>query len=158
MKPQNKFARALLRIPVPWVFVLMYLIGAGLEQIFHFRRFADYGFITPTGLLVFLLGAALAAWGWLIFLSRRTTTIPGETPRTLVTSGPYQFTRNPMYVGLSIAYLGEAVIQHQVIPVVLLPLIIAYVNQVVIPVEEERLRAVFGHEYDRYAARVRRWL
>jgi protein-S-isoprenylcysteine O-methyltransferase Ste14 len=158
MKPQSKLARTLLRIPVPWVFVLMYLVGAGLESIFHFGRFVDYGFVTPAGILVFALGAALAAWGWFIFRSKGTTTVPGESSRTLVTWGPYQFTRNPMYVGLSIAYLGEAAIQHHVIPVILLPLTIAYVNQVVVPLEEERLRAVFGHQYQQYAARVRRWL
>ena len=63
-----------------------------------------------------------------------------------------------MYVGLSIAYLGEAGILHQLAPVILLPLMIVYLNQVVIPLEEERLRAVFGDEYERYRARVRRWL
>ena len=63
-----------------------------------------------------------------------------------------------MYVGLVIAYLGEAAILHQVAPVILLPLTIAYLNRVVIPVEEARLREVFGAEYERYRNRVRRWL
>jgi protein-S-isoprenylcysteine O-methyltransferase Ste14 len=47
---------------------------------------------------------------------------------------------------------------HQIVPVVLLPLTIAYLNQVVIPVEEDRLRAVFGAEYQQYQNGVRRWL
>jgi protein-S-isoprenylcysteine O-methyltransferase Ste14 len=63
-----------------------------------------------------------------------------------------------MYVGLSVVYLGEAGILHQVVPVILLPLTIAYLNRVVIPLEEERLHAVFGVEYERYGNRVRRWL
>jgi protein-S-isoprenylcysteine O-methyltransferase Ste14 len=63
-----------------------------------------------------------------------------------------------MYVGLAVAYLGEACILRQVIPVILLPLLIAYLNQFVIPIEDERLRVVFGHEYERYAGKVRRWL
>ena len=63
-----------------------------------------------------------------------------------------------MYVGLSVAYVGEAAILHQIVPVVLLPLTIAYLNRVIIPIEEERLHAVFGAEYERYQNDVRRWL
>ena len=133
-------------------------MGAGLQPIFRLGKIANYRFLTPTGSLGFVLGAALAAWGWLIFWSRRTTRVPGEASSTLVTWGPYQFTRNPMYVGLAVAYLGEACILRQVIPVILLPLLIAYLNQFVIPIEDERLRVVFGHEYERYAGKVRRWL
>jgi protein-S-isoprenylcysteine O-methyltransferase Ste14 len=118
----------------------------------------DYNFLTTTGAVVFVLGAALAGWGWLIFRRARTTRVPGETSTTLVTWGPYRFTRNPMYVGLFVAYLGEAGILHQVVPVILLPLTITYLNRVVIPIEEERLHEVFGAEYERYGNRVRRWL
>lgn len=63
-----------------------------------------------------------------------------------------------MYVGLTVAYLGEAGMLKQVWPVVLLPLTIAYLNWIVIPVEEARLHEVFGEEYEQYQARVRRWV
>jgi protein-S-isoprenylcysteine O-methyltransferase Ste14 len=63
-----------------------------------------------------------------------------------------------MYVGLSIAYVGEAAILHQILPVVLLPLTIVYLNQIIIPVEEKRLRAVFGADFEQYQNAVRRWL
>jgi len=59
---------------------------------------------------------------------------------------------------LSVAYIGEAAILHQIVPVVLLPLTIAYLNRFVIPVEEERLHSVFGNEYKQYQKNVRRWL
>ena len=156
---RGPLARILLRVPVPWVFVLTYLAGAGLEIAFRRRGLIPgYEWLTPAGFVIFILGAGLAAWGWLIFRRARTTRVPGESSTTLVTGGPYRFTRNPMYVGLAIAYLGEAAIQHQILPVVLLPLTLAYLNQVVIPVEEERLRAVFGAEYELYQSTVRRWL
>ena len=63
-----------------------------------------------------------------------------------------------MYVGLTLAYLGEAGLLHQVWPIVLLPLTLAYVNWAVIPVEEARLKEVFQDIYDRYCQTVRRWL
>ncbi len=64
--------------------------------------------------------------------------------------------RNPMYIGLSVAYVGEAAILHQIVPVVLLPLTITYLNRVVIPIEEERLHAVFGVKYEQYQNEVGR--
>jgi len=149
---------ALLRIPVPWVFVLSYLIGAGLEVIFQLGRFMNHRLLTPTGSAVFAIGAALAGWGWLIFHHVGTTRVPGETSTALVTWGPYRFTRNPMYLGLSVSYVGEAGILHHMIPIILLPLTIAYLNRVVIPVEEKRLQAEFGVEYENYTKRVGRWL
>ena len=154
----RRLSRALLRIPVPWVFVLTYLVGAGLEVIFQLGRLMNYRILTPTGSAVFASGAVLAGWGWVMFHRAGTTRVPGETSTALVTWGPYRFTRNPMYLGLSVAYVGEAGILHQMIPVILLPLIIAYLNRVVIPVEEKRLQAEFGVEYEDYTKRVSRWL
>jgi protein-S-isoprenylcysteine O-methyltransferase Ste14 len=114
--------------------------------------------LTPVGFVIFTFSAGLAAWGWFIFRHARTTRVPGEDSTTLVTSGPYRLMRNPMYVGLSVAYVGEAAILHQIVPVVLLPLTIAYLNRAVIPIEEERLLAVFGAEYKQYQNNVRRCL
>jgi protein-S-isoprenylcysteine O-methyltransferase Ste14 len=76
----------------------------------------------------------------------------------LVTWGPYRFTRNPMCVGLVLAYLEEAGILHHVGPAVVLPLVIAYVNWIVIPLEEAKLSEAFGDRFEGYRARVRRWL
>ena len=155
----GQVAKALLRVPVPWVFVLTYLVGVGIEVAFRTGGFfRNSRLLTPVGFVIFSLGAGFAAWGWLIFWRVRTTRVPGEDSTTLVTRGPYQVTRNPMYVGLSMAYVGEAAILHQIAPVVLLPLTIIYLNRVVIPVEEERLHSVFGAEYEQYQNHVRRWL
>jgi len=156
--PRNIF-RYLLVVPVPWVFVLGYLVGVALEFAF-FRKGSLDGpeWVVRAGVGVFVAGAALAAWGWIIFYKAKTTTVPGEASSTLVTHGPYRATRNPMYVGLSIAYLGEAGILKQVAPVAMLPLVIAYLNWIVIPTEEARLQQVFGDAYQNYRSRVRRWL
>jgi protein-S-isoprenylcysteine O-methyltransferase Ste14 len=155
----GQLATALLRVPVPWVFVLTYLAGVGMEAAFHRGGFfRDSKLLTPVGLVIFTFGLGFAAWGWFIFYRAGTTRVPGQASTTLVTSGPYRLMRNPMYVGLSLAYIGEAAILHQIVPVVLLPLTIAYLNQVVIPTEEDRLRAAFGAEYEQYLNDVRRWL
>ena len=151
--------RFLLRIPVPWVFVLSYLAGVVIEYATRPHSFAKkVPWLSMSGAVVLVIGAAIAAWGWLTFRKARTTTVPGETSSQFVTWGPYRFMRNPMYVGLAVAYVGEALILRQIWPVLLLPLVIAYVNWVVIPVEESKLTEVFGAEYTRYKTRTRRWL
>lgn len=148
-----------MRVPVPWVFVLTYIVGVGLEYGLPFRvRNEPLAGVSVAGGLLFGIGAAIAGWGLLTFRVARTTTVPGRASSRLVTWGPYRFSRNPMYVGLIVAYLGEAGILQQVWPVLLLPLTIAYVNWIVIPVEEAQLRAVFAEEYERYRRRVHRWL
>ena len=108
--------------------------------------------------MLFAAGVAIAVWGQVLFRKAHTTTVPGQTSSRLITSGPYRFSRNPMYVGLVLAYLGVAGLLQQVWPVTLLPFVVAYLNWIVIPVEEARLRDAFGAVYDRYVASVRRWL
>lgn len=160
LQPRNKNPlRLLLHIPVPWVFVLSYLIGVVLESAWPLEAHAVKTLprISIAGVVLFCIGIALAAWGWVTFRKARTTTVPGRASSQLVTWGPYRFCRNPMYVGLTIAYLGEAGILHQVWPVFLLPLTLAYINWVVIPVEEAKLQEVFGDEYEQYRGRVGRW-
>src|SRR5215813_8750618 len=122
---RNPLRLVMQHVPVPWVFVLTYLCGVGLE----------YALPMPPALKalvgaklagagLFVAGAALAGWGWATFRRALTTTVPGQASSRLVTWGPYRFSRNPMYVGLIIAYLGEAAMLRQVWPVFLLPLIV----------------------------------
>lgn len=151
--------RRLMRVPVPWVFVLTYLAGIGI-QLARLPLMGG-GVLRHTGAagaVLFTLGAVIAGWSLRLFRNARTTTVPGKTSSSLVTSGPYRFSRNPMYVGLSLAYLGEAGMLGQLWPIIVLPATLAYLNWVVIPVEEARLREAFGEEYARYQTSVRRWL
>lgn len=151
--------RLLMRVPVPWVFVLTYLVGVCVEAALppSFRKEAVPA-IGIAGAVLFAVGAVIAGWSLSIFRKARTTTVPGRTSAQLVTWGPYRLSRNPMYVSLSLAYLGEAGMLRQVWPVVLLPLTVAYLNWIVIPVEEARLAEAFREDYERYCSRVRRWL
>ncbi len=151
--------RLLLHVPVPWVFLLSYLLGIGLEFLVppHLRKQNLHG-VGVAGVVLFSAGAVIAGWSLLIFHKARTTTVPGRVSSILVMSGPYRLSRNPMYVGLILAYLGEAGILKQLWPVVVLPLTVAYLRWFVIPLEEARLQEVFKEEYEHYGARVRRWI
>src|ERR1041385_2361610 len=90
---RNSFFRFLLRIPVPWVFILTYLAGTAIDYAtgphFFIKRVPGLGI---AGAVVFAVGAAIAGWGWLTFRQERTTTVPGEISSRFVTWGPYRFT------------------------------------------------------------------
>lgn len=152
--------KILLHIPVPWVFILTYLLGLVLQLIFPFNILSQEAsfIIKIIGIILFALGAFFASWSLIIFRKARTTTTPGESSKKLVTNGPYQLTRNPMYASLILAYVGEAGFLSQSWPVFVLPLILAYVNWIVIPFEEGILKKDFKEEYENYCNYVSRWL
>jgi len=159
-KKELKLTNILLKIPVPWVFVLAYLVGLLSQFIFPYKieSLETLYYIKVAGYVLFAIGAIFAAWSLLIFHKARTTTTPGERSNKLVTWGPYRFSRNPMYVSLILCYLGEAGFLVHLWPVFVLPLMLAYVDRVVIPLEEGILKNDFKEEYEVYCTGVRRWI
>ncbi len=93
-----------------------------------------------------------------LFLKRGTSLIPGKRAEALVTSGPYRFTRNPMYVGMAFLYVGLALWLDVLWALAFLPVVLLVVDRRVIAPEERYLEARFGDEYRAYKQRVRRWL
>jgi protein-S-isoprenylcysteine O-methyltransferase Ste14 len=110
------------------------------------------------GAVVVAAGLALAAGGVAGVVGHRTTIVPHRPVATLVTTGAYRFSRNPMYTGLGIAYLGAALLLGSWWPVALWPAVVLGVDRLVIRPEERYLGARFGRAYADYRARVRRWL
>ncbi len=112
------------------------------------------GILGPACLVIGLL--ALPA----LFAFRRAGTRPEPwKPSTaLVISGPYRFTRNPMYVGMTFLYLGITCWVNTLWPLPLLPLVLVVMQYGVIAREEAYMERRFGEEYRAYRARVRRWL
>jgi protein-S-isoprenylcysteine O-methyltransferase Ste14 len=114
----------------------------------------------PTSLgWVFVGGWALLASS-AIGLSRlkQTSMITLRPAGTLVTSGPYAFTRNPMYVSLALLTIAFALFLNTWWIVLLLVPTLLIVQQLVIVAEERYLRRRIGAEYEAYTRRVRRWL
>ena len=110
------------------------------------------------GWLLLLAAAALGAASAVLFLSRRTTVILHHRPTRLVTDGPFALSRNPMYVALTAAYGGAALLIARPWPLLLLPAAVLFLHRVIIPAEERRLSQAFGAAYAEYCRRVRRWL
>jgi len=102
--------------------------------------------------------AAVAATAVATFRRARTTVIPGRAANALVTTGPCEITRNPMYVSFVAAYIGVTLLLNTWWPALLLPLVIVVIDLAVIRSEERYLSAAFPREYAEYRSRVRRWL
>jgi protein-S-isoprenylcysteine O-methyltransferase Ste14 len=147
-------------VPPPLLFLLTYIAGEVLDKIasLRFAQIISDRTGGVVGVLLLFAGVVLVATSVATFKRARTTVIPYSRAATLVTQGPYRFTRNPMYVGVAFFYLGVAALRLALWPVLLLPLVLVILNYVVIPQEEFLLRDTFGAEYERYSAKVRRWL
>jgi protein-S-isoprenylcysteine O-methyltransferase Ste14 len=107
-----------------------------------------------------LAGAAVAIAGVAAFRRAKTTVNPlnPETSSSLVTSGVYRLTRNPMYVGIALALVAWAVFLSSGWALLGPLIFVLYMTRFQIVPEERVLSSMFGEAYAAYRARVRRWL
>lgn len=92
------------------------------------------------------------------FVWNATPVRPFESPRALVTTGPYRWSRNPMYLSFLLGLAGLALVFGTSTPWLALPLLAWVLGRGFVHTEEGILAAHFGHAYARYRATVRRWL
>ncbi len=100
----------------------------------------------------------MAAWGLLTLREHRTTAVPGQLPSALVTTGPFSYSRNPIYVADLIMATGWAVNLGSLSAFIAPLLFFAVIHTLVIPFEERNLLAAFGNRYQSYLNAVRRWV
>lgn len=117
-------------------------------------------YLTILAIIFGAIGITFALAGVLSFRKARTTVDPTKptSSSTIVDSGVYRISRNPMYVGFLFILLGWCVYLSNLIAFVFLPLYILYLNRFQIIPEEHILGTKFGDEYMRYKYSVRRWL
>lgn len=88
----------------------------------------------------------------------RTPIEPGQIPARLVTTGPFRFTRNPLYLALLLVLTALAVMGNSLWLALGTGVLLLLLDRLVIVREEAVIRRTFGSEYSSYVARVRRWL
>lgn len=147
------------RFPPPFIFVGGFLIGWLVDRWGRGLPLSRGGVgLEQAGFAILVVGVVLAAWGIITFRRARTAVVPHHPASQLVTTGPYSFTRNPMYLGLTIAYIGGAGVINSGWPLILLPVVLILLVRLVISREERYLSDAFASEYGAYRSRVRRWL
>jgi len=138
------------------VYLIAITVGLILHDIWPLRFTVPLG--TPIGVLLMVLSVALFVSAVRIFRAAGTP-VPGNQPTTtIVRTGPYRFTRNPIYTAFSLLQLGLAIWVGSVWLIMTLIGAVALMSSVVIAREERYLERKFGSEYLVYKASVRRWL
>ena len=128
------------------------------------RAMPGFGFVFPARAIfaggVAAAGVLTAVSGVLALRQAQTTLNPmkPDTATSLVASGSYTFTRNPMYLGLLLVLTGWAIFLSHALAFIFLPVFAGYITRFQIVPEERTLASRFGQDFVVYKSRVRRWL
>lgn len=110
------------------------------------------------GWLLIGLAISIDVWVLLIFKNYNTNIRPDRPATTLVTSGPFAYSRNPIYVGNVAIIVGLMLVNGSLWYFLLMPVIFLLIQELAIKREETHIKARFGDEWVQYASNVRRWL
>jgi protein-S-isoprenylcysteine O-methyltransferase Ste14 len=143
--------------PPPLVYLVAIVIGAVLERVSRWRLpTGQSGMVLGTLLIVAAIG--LLAWALREFARAETSPKPHEPTKAIVASGPFRFTRNPIYISFTLIQLGIALLAQSGWILALVVPALLFIRFGVIAREERYLERKFGEEYVKYSQRVRRWV
>lgn len=146
-------------IDIPPIWLLVFLVAT-----WWIGRLAPFG-LSIDGALTQLLGGLLVGGGLLLMVlavlemrRHRTTVIPHMKAASLVTSGIFNYSRNPIYLGDAMILAGLALRWDAVLALVFVPVFMLIIEKRFILAEERMLRQTFTADFGRYYATTRRWL
>ena len=146
-------------VPPPLIYAGTLALALGIDLLadgpgFGLPRLAG----NLVGAVFFLLGLVVTLAATSRFRSAGTDVRPWKETSVLVTEGIYRYTRNPMYLGMALLYVGFSLFADSVIALVFLVPLLAIITYAVIRREEHYLEVKFGEAYRHYKGEVRRWL
>jgi protein-S-isoprenylcysteine O-methyltransferase Ste14 len=143
--------------PPPLLFVSALVLG-----ILYDGNLLDWRHVThlvqALGVAVALAGLALILTSLGLFRRFGTRPEPWEASSSLIRSGLYRISRNPMYLGMAVTSAGIAIYFESLAAGILLAVVVVAIDRIVIAREELYLARRFGEDYRAYCATVRRWL
>jgi protein-S-isoprenylcysteine O-methyltransferase Ste14 len=141
----------------PLVFLGALGLGLLLDWLVPSRRFSSESF-QVTGWILAFAGFLIGSWGVRAFHRAGTNVRPDLPVTALVTSGPFRYSRNPLYIALTMIYLGITLSVGSLWPLATLVPVLAVVQYKIVRREEEYLESRFGDDYRAYKAQVNRWI
>jgi protein-S-isoprenylcysteine O-methyltransferase Ste14 len=147
-------------IPPPLIYAAFFLVSFLLQGYYTIKGafFFHSHWANIFGFIIYFVGVSFIFPALYEFVKSKNTIITVKPATSLRTDGIYSVSRNPMYVGLLLIYLGLAVQFGNWWTLILLPFLIAFITYRVILPEERYLARTFGDEYASYKKRVRRWI
>lgn len=143
---------------------LIYLGGLALGLLLHrllplkYTSHASRASTLTLGSTCVSMGLTILVSGFRQMNTAHTNINPTQPAITIVTEGPFRFTRNPLYLGMTLLYIGIMFLVNSLWLLLILPPILGLINVGVIAREERYLEHKFGAQYLDYKQRVRRWL
>jgi protein-S-isoprenylcysteine O-methyltransferase Ste14 len=146
-------------IPPPLFYVLIFILALISQRMIPIAdSFFQVGIIKAVGIIFLIIALFFLARSLRQFFQSKNTVILIKPASSLQKTGIYGISRNPMYVGLVLAYIGITCSIGNWWNIILLPLLILIIQEYVIKHEEKYLELEFGQQYEEYKRKVRRWL
>ena len=146
-----------LPFPPPVAYAIAVALGVGIDLAAPFPVLPMAPALIAGAVLAALAGG-LAVWATRTMLASGEHPDPERPTTAIVAAGPYRFSRNPMYLSISVLGAGVALLVNSGWGLLLLVPAVAVTHFLVIAREERYLEGKFGAEYSAYRQRVRRWL
>ena len=146
-----------IKVPPPLFYLVGFLFAYAINR-FYPIPMCGYPLSVILALLFLIPSAVIGLWSLLEFWHAKTNLRPYKPSSFLVVIGPYRITRNPMYLSLTLLYIGLGLMLHIAWTFIFLPAIIFIMHVYVIRREESYLESRFGEQYRSYKKMVRRWL
>ena len=141
----------------PLLYGIAFAVVLALRWVWPMPIFDHAGALWPGRALV-VLAVAIAIWGRNALRAAGTNVNPSLPTTAIVTSGPFRFSRNPLYMALTLLFLGLTLALNTWWGIVVLVPLLIVMHRGVILREERYLEAKFGETYRQYCSKVRRYL
>ncbi|MFL2753362.1 MAG: methyltransferase family protein [Gammaproteobacteria bacterium] len=135
------------------------LLASLITQFIIFFSFPIRADLTSLlGLILIFVGLSMAAISFRLMSKIKTTFIPDGVPEKLVSTGPFKFSRNPIYLGMFLVLFGTAFLMGSVSALLVSLIFVLIINFTWISHEEKKMSEIFGEDWIDYCSKVRRWL
>jgi protein-S-isoprenylcysteine O-methyltransferase Ste14 len=156
---ENTGDRAQVRLPPPLLFLTCVLAAGLLDYLAPVRVVdAPIAIRTIPAVLFFGISGYVALHAVFVLIKHGTGVDPARSTTTIVSSGPFRFSRNPMYLALLVMLAGLAVLLASIWFLAFTVVLWLLLDRLAVQPEEKYLEAKFGDHYRAYRSRVRRWI
>ena len=145
------------RIPPPVFFLVGIVVMVLLNSYFPIGRWLHYPW-RYLGIIFLVLGFSLGLGSGLYFRRLGTNPRPGTKATRIVTTGPFKYTRNPMYLGLIVTLTGTSILLGNISPLFVIPVVFLILHTQFVLREEKWMEDWFGQSYLDYKRNTPRWL
>ena len=144
-----------MKITFPPVILLASIV---LQIILLFSFPISFDLSSLLGLILILSGISLVFVSFRFMRKMKTTFIPDGTPEVLISSGPFKFSRNPIYLGMLTILVGVAFLMSSLSAIIIAFVFGIIINFTWIAHEEKKLHELFSEDWENYSSKVRRWI